>query len=111
MERIYSGYEYSNGVKLYYSIIYENGEENGFDVYIGDSVFPFMHQPEPFIPDPSKSYAENAIELCKGMSIENSTPDEGVPAKSLEERLTDAEANIDYLMLLNDADSIDTSEE
>lgn len=105
MERIYSGYEYSNGAKLYYSIINEDGKENGFDIYIGDSVFPFMHQPEPFIPNPSKSYAENAIEICAGMSAENSTPDDGVHVKSLEERITDVEANVDYLMLLNDADS------
>lgn len=103
MERIYSGYDYPTGGKLNYEIIQENGIDNGFDIYIGDSKYPLMHQPEPFIPNPDLSYKENAIAMCKNMSEVSSVDDSVKSEKTIEERVNILESNMDYLMLLNDA--------
>lgn len=104
MNRIYSNYNMCDGSELYYEILVDdNGNENGFDIFMGESTkYPMMHQPEPFIPKPELSYAENAIEMCKQLSDHSGMSH---AEKSVEERLTNVEANIDYLMLLNDADS------
>lgn len=90
-----------NGGTYWYEIL-----DDGYKIYIGDVDYPTYHQYEPFIPDHSKSYEENAIAHCKSLSdtITN-------PPVSIDERITSVEANIDYLMLLNDADSVDESEE
>lgn len=78
--------------------------DDGFEIYLGDRKFPLFKQREPFIPDPSKSYEENAIAMCKEYCDEqnNGNSSTFVP---VEDRLTAIEANIDYLMLLNDPDS------
>ena len=85
----------SGNAMLYYEIL-----ENGFDIYVGEtSSIPIVHQYEPFIPNPDISYEDNAINMCKELA----TPVEKIETP-VEERLTNVEANIDYLMLLNDAD-------
>lgn len=97
MDMIDSGYTNSSSEKLMYTIY-----ENGFDIYIEGSTHPFIHQPEPFIPYPNMTYEENARTMCKELSTES----EAVQADlTFNERLTNVEANIDYLMLLTDADS------
>ena len=53
--------------------------DNGFDIYFG----------------------ENAKKMCESMHSDGTEE----PPKTIEDRLTDVEANIDYLMLLTDADS------
>lgn len=74
--------------------------EDGFDIYDSENATtPIYHQYEPFIPDHSKTYEENAIMMCEELSKSVEYHD------YTEERLTNIEANIDYLMLLNDADS------
>lgn len=102
MNHIYSGYNKPTGEKLYYVILNDGTNDNGFDIYVEGASCPILHQPEPFIPYPNISYEENAKKMCEEMSI---TADTSNIPKSLEERITDVEANIDYLMLLNDADS------
>ena len=76
--------------------------DDGFDIYIGDRKYPLYKQREPFIPDPSKSYEENAIAMCKEYCEmrENNNSETFV---SVEDRLTAVESNVDYLMLLNDS--------
>lgn len=92
-----SGYTLKNGTKLFYEVL-----EDGFDIYRGDnSTTPFMHQPEPFIPNPSISYEENAKEMCKDMA-ESSQHEPEVPFTMTESMYTEMQSNIDYLMLLND---------
>ena len=73
---------------------------DGYKIYIGQQARPCIHQYEPCIPDPTKSYEENALDMCGELSGSRITP-----IDHTEERLTDIEANIDYLMLLNDPDS------
>ena len=83
-----------NNKNVYYEIL-----EDGFKIYIGQTVNASIHQYEPYIPDPSKSYEENAIQMCEDLcKNDNKSP-------SIEDRVTNIEANIDYLMLLNDPDS------
>lgn len=84
----------TNGLPIYYEIL-----DDGFKIYIGQTLKADIHQYEPYIPDPSKSYEENAIQMCDELVK--------IPERhdSIEDRLTDVEANIDYLMLLNDPDS------
>ena len=84
-----------NGKNVYYDIL-----DDGFKIYVGQTVQPSIHQYEPYIPDPSKTYEENAIQMCEELCA---VPEN--KQSSIEERLTDVEANIDYLMLLNDPDS------
>lgn len=85
----------ANNQSIYYEIL-----EDGFKIYIGQTVQPSIHQYEPYIPDPTKSYEENAIQMCEDLceNANNMVP-------SIEDRVTNIEANIDYLMLLNDPDS------
>ena len=97
--KIDSGYKYN---KSDTSFMYEL-TETGYNIYIGDSPVPTYAQYEPFIPDPSKSYEENAILDCKKYSKESELVN--APAETLDDRLTNIESNIDYLMLLNDPDS------
>lgn len=84
-----------DGKPLYYDIL-----DDGFKIYVGQTDRASIHQYEPYIPDPSKSYEENAIQMCKDLceNANNMVP-------SIEDRVTNIEANIDYLMLLNDPDS------
>lgn len=100
MSTSYSGYNLKNGTKLMYSIF-----ENGFDIFIGEtSTCPHMHQPEPFIPNPDKSYEDNAVEMCKNISEQSQKEPE--PQFTMTESMySDMQSNIDYLMLLNDPDS------
>lgn len=105
MTTTYSGYALKNGAKLMYNVF-----ENGFDIFVGESSStPYMHQPEPFIPNPDKTYEENAIEMCKNLS-ERSNQEPEKPFTMTEAMYSDMQSNIDYLMLLNDADSV-TEEE
>lgn len=98
-------YTMKDGSLLSYEIF-----NDGFDIWIGDvDRTPTYRQREPFIPDKSKSYEENAISMIKEISDESNNPKNN--ASPIDERLTNIEANIDYLMLLNDADSVDESEE
>lgn len=90
-----------NKKDIYYDIL-----ENGYKIYIGQTQRALYYQYEPYIPDPSKSYEENAKDMCAELAKEHTNPE-----ADLDVRLTNIEANIDYLMLLNDADSIDASEE
>lgn len=90
-----------NKKDIYYDIL-----ENGYKIYIGQTQRALYYQYEPYIPDPSKSYEENAKDICAELAKERTNPE-----ADLDVRLTNIEANIDYLMLLNDADSIDASEE
>ena len=99
-----SGYTLKGGIKLYWDYVYLNDKENGFEIYVGDNDVPIQRQPEPYIPDPSKSYEENAIERCKELS-EMSNIEVERPFVMTESMYTDLQSNIDYLMLLNDPDS------
>lgn len=84
--------------------------DDGFDIWIGSMTgYPTYSQREPFIPDKQLSYEENAIKMCEQISKDSNQVQ--ADSKSAEERLTSIEANIDYLMLLNDADSATESEE
>lgn len=94
MTKQYSGYTIGNDIKLYYVIL-----DDGFDIYFGENAtHPMYHQPEPFIPNPDISYEENALAMCKDLATPapQSSSDIGT-------RLTAVEANVDYLMLLNDS--------
>lgn len=76
---------------IYYEVL-----EDGFKIYIGQTIHADIHQYEPYIPDPSKTYEENAIEMCESLCTVNDSP-------SVDDRLTNLESNVDYLMLLNDS--------
>ena len=101
MELIKYDKQSRNGKDIWYEIL-----ENGFNIYIAQTQRPAYVQTEPYIPDPSKSYEDNAKDMCENLCI---AIDSG--KDPFEDRLTAVEANIDYLMLLTDADSIDASEE
>ena len=97
MGRVNSGYLMNGVSELWYEV-----KDDGFDIYLGETAeYPSFTQPEPYIPYPNLSYEENAKKMCEELSEEY--PQE--TGKTLSERLTDVEANIDYLMLLNDPDS------
>ena len=83
--------------------IFYNVTDDGFDIYFGSTANLTYTQHEPFIPDHSKSYEENAIQMCEDLCKE---PEHH---ESIEDRVTNIEANIDYLMLLNDPDSASES--
>lgn len=94
--KINSGFACNNsGGTWYYEIT-----DDGYKIYAGDSDHPTYHQYEPYIPDHSKTYEENAIAQCSELAIDYKN--EHV---SIEDRVTNIEANIDYLMLLTDPDS------
>lgn len=98
--KIDSGYTAENDVKLFYTI-----NDDGFDIYYGeDSEIARYHQYEPFIPNHTISYEENAKQMCADLSEKAhyvSTPE----FKLTEDMYTEMQSNIDYLMLLNDPDS------
>lgn len=95
--KVYSGYTTATGIKLYYEIL-----EDGFKLYDGEtSVYPYIHQYEPYIPNPDISYEENAISMIKERISNESMTD--TTRDPLESRVTNIEANVDYLMLLNDS--------
>lgn len=83
-----------DGQDVYYDIL-----DDGYKIYIGQTSRPSIHQYEPFIPDHTKTYEENAILTCEQLcqSCEHKV--------DIDSRLLTVEANIDYLMLLTDADS------
>lgn len=87
-----------NGTRLYYEVI-----ENGFDIYFGNkSPIPYLHQPEPFIPNPSLSYEENAINMCKELAEDSNI----IPEKPFivtEEMYNKHQSDIDFLMLMSDS--------
>lgn len=84
------------GKEIYYEIL-----ENGFKIYVGQAVSPSIHQYEPYIPDPSKSYEENAKDMCEELCKEYVQPD---PQFILTENMyMEMQSNIDYLMLINDS--------
>lgn len=98
--KINSNYILKNGTKLFYEVF-----ENGFDIYIGENTTsPYMHQPEPFIPNPDLSYEENAIAMCKNIS-EQSMLEPDKPFTMTVDTYTSMQSNIDYLMLLSDPNS------
>lgn len=100
MSKVYSGYCMADKTKIYYEVL-----DDGFDVFIGESLqFPSYHQPEPFIPNPNLSYEENALAMCKNLS-ERSNQEPEKPFTMTEAMYSDMQSNIDYLMLLTDADS------
>lgn len=100
MGKTYSNFDKSDGTKLYYQIIMKDGKENGFDVFEGEnSEIPVFHQPEPWIPNHSLSYAENAINLCKEIS-ESSNIHETLSFVMTEEMYNQQQSDIDYLMIL-----------
>lgn len=78
--------------------------DDGFQIYIGTDKYPQIVQQEPYIPDHSLSYEENALSMCEDCCKEPAYPPE-VKKYNIDDRLTSVEANIDYLMLLNDPDS------
>lgn len=95
--KVYSGYTTTNGTKVYYEIL-----NDGFKLYDGEnSVYPYIHQYEPYIPNPDISYEENALNMIKER-IENENIMDNAK-DSIETRITNIEANVDYLMLLNDS--------
>ena len=83
---------------VYYDIL-----DDGFKIYIGQTIRPTFHQYEPYIPDPSKTYEENALMMCEDLCKEIPKPK---PSFAMtEDMYAEMQSNIDYLMLLNDPDS------
>ena len=84
---------------VYYMI-----NEDGFDIFVEPNLkHPLLHQYEPFIPDSSKTYEENAIQMCEDLCKE--IPKSKPSFAMTEDMYTEMQSNIDYLMLLNDPDS------
>ena len=87
-----------DGKDVFYDIL-----DDGFKIYIGQTSTPTIHQYEPFIPDHTKSYEENAIQMCDELCTPSEPPE---PSFAMtEDMYTEMQSNIDYLMLLNDPDS------
>lgn len=100
--------EYTGGLynesKMFYEIL-----DNGFKIYIGSNQDLRYVQTEPFIPDHSKSYEENALAMCKELSEQSQKEPE--PRFDMTESMyLEMQSNIDYLMLLNDSDSLSNGE-
>lgn len=96
-----SGYTLKNGTKLYYVI-----NDDGFDIYAGKSAkHPYLHQYEPYIPNPDISYENNAIQMCDELAQTSRTVSPTVVSIPEEEYLS-LRADIDYLMVLNDGGMI-----
>lgn len=76
-------------------------DDNGYHIYKSDDPSFHIHQYEPYIPDHTKSYEENAQLQIKQL--------ESIPAGPIftltETEYTSLRSDIDYLMLLNDPDS------
>lgn len=102
MSRIYSNYDLPNGTKLYYEIIQKDGVDNGFNIYDGDRKYPYLHQPEPFIPDHSLSYEENAIKMCEELSQSVTIPYDNQVRSITNKEYDQLVANMDYLLLLSE---------
>lgn len=101
MNLVYSNFNLPNGVKLYYEIIETENGEAGFNIYAGEnSKYPYLHQPEPFIPDRSLTYVENALKMCEELSL-HVVPKTQYAQITIEE-FTQIQSNIDYLLLLNE---------
>lgn len=102
VNKIYSNYDLLNGTKLYYAIIRQDGHECGFDIYMGENTeVPTYHQPEPFIPNPSLTYEENALNMCKDLS-EGSKAVPEKPFVMTEEMYKKQQSDIDFLMLMTE---------
>ena len=87
----------STGETVWYEVL-----ENGFQIYSGQTKYPQIYQPEPHIPNHSKSYEENAKDMCENICTQS---DELHKFAMTEDMYTEMQSNIDYLMLLNDPDS------
>ena len=76
-------------------------DDTGYHIYRTDDPSFHIHQYEPYIPDHSKTYEENAkaqIEQLEALPSE--------PVFNLTESdYTSLRSDVDYLMLLNDPDS------
>lgn len=76
-------------------------DDTGYHIYSTDDPSFHIHQYEPYIPDHSKTYEENAkaqIEQLEALPSE--------PVFNLTESdYTSLRSDVDYLMLLNDPDS------
>lgn len=93
---ITTDFKMSNGTSISYEVF-----EDGFDIWIGSiGGYPTYSQREPFIPDRSISYEENAIKMCEQISKDSARTKDN--SNKAEDRLTTIEANIDYLMLVTD---------
>lgn len=77
-------------------------DETGYHIYDSENPSFHIHQYEPYIPDHSKSYEENAQLQIKELE---SMPAQQPIFKLTEDMYTEMQSNIDYLMLLNDPDS------
>ena len=69
---------------LYYVI-----EEDGYHIYDRNNPLLHIHQYEPFIPDPTKSYAENAEAQIEKMSAPHSPMNDPMYAAGYEQALLD----------------------
>lgn len=103
---------YLNGDESLGALCY-NVVENGFEIYIGESAtVPTYVQYEPYIPNPDASYEENAIAMCKSLAIKPNMVDKDVADQiyASAEDVTAIRSDLDYLMLLNDPDSVSGAE-
>lgn len=87
----------SDNKDVWYDIL-----DDGFKIYIEQTIRPVIHQYEPYIPDPTKSYEENAKVMCEQLCAASSAENRFVMT---EDMYTEMQSNIDYLMLLSDPDS------
>ena len=87
----------SDNKDVWYDIL-----DDGFKIYIGQTIRPVIHQYEPYIPDPTKSYEENAKTMCEQLCSTSNTEKQFIMTEAM---YTEMQSNIDYLMLLNDPDS------
>lgn len=75
---------------LYYEIT-----ENGYHIYDRNDPMFHIHQYEPYIPDPSKSYEENAqAHIAKIMATEECTNEYGIPDATLQQIQDDTVADL-----------------
>lgn len=101
-----SGYYYqgdTNNGKMFYEIL-----DDGFEIYIGETAkYPTFRQREPYIPNPDVSYEENAKNYCMSLSHKPDMIDKEQADQiyASVEDMTNLRSDIDYLMLLTDADS------
>lgn len=111
MEKIFSGKYLHNSEELgglYYILL-----SNGFEVYIGsNAAIPSYRQTEPYIPNPDLSYEDNAKIFCNNLSVPIDRIDRNQADKMYAsvEDITSLRSDIDYLMLLNDSDSLSDGE-
>lgn len=86
-----------NGNHFYYEVL-----EDGYKIYKGNTDYPSYHQYEPYIPDHTLTYEENAINDCKLYQYVNpeSLPK---PFVMTEELYNKQQSDIDFLMLMTDS--------